>query len=65
VPEIGELWGCKGTDLDEENFTIKCVEEKHGNPRQAKISARLMTRLLSLPKTNEYIFGNGNLNAFR
>jgi integrase/transposase-like protein len=62
---IGELWGCKWTDLDEENFTLKCVAEKHGNPRQEKISARLMSRLLVLPKTNQYIFGNGNLNAFR
>ena len=62
---IGELWQCKWTDLDEENFTLKCVAEKHGNPRQTKISSRLMARLLALPKTNQYIFGNGNLNAFR
>ena len=62
---IGELWGCKWTDLDEENFTLKCVAEKHGNPRQAKISARLRARLQMLPKTNDYIFGNSNLNAFR
>ncbi len=62
---IGELWQCKWTDLDEENFTLKCIAEKHGNPRQIKISSRLMARLLALPKTNNYIFGNGNLNAFR
>ena len=61
---IGELWQCKWTDLDEENFTLKCVAEKHGNPRQVKISSRLIASL-ALPKTNEYIFGNGNLNAFR
>jgi len=62
---IGELWNCKWTDLDEENFTLKCIAEKHGNPRQIKISARLMSRLLMLPKTNDYIFGHGNLAAFR
>jgi integrase len=62
---IGELWQCKWTDLDEENFTLKCVAEKHGNPRQCKISSRLMSRLLMLPKTNQYIFGNTNLGAFR
>lgn len=62
---IGELWQCKWTDLDEENFTLKCVAEKHGNPRQIKISHKLMARLLMLPKKNEYIFGNTNLNAFR
>ena len=62
---IGELWQCKWTDLDKENFTLKCIAEKHGNPRQVKISARLMAMLFTLPKNNEYIFRNGNLNAFR
>jgi len=62
---IGELWLCKWTDLDEENSTLKCVAEKHGNPRQTKISSRLMSMLQVLPKTNDYIFGKGNLNAFR
>jgi integrase len=62
---IGELWRCKWTDLDEENNTLKCIAEKHGNPRQIKISSRLISMLLALPKTNEYIFGNTNLNAHR
>lgn len=52
---IGELWKCKWTDLDEENSTLKCIAEKHGNPRQLKISSRLISMLLALPKTNEYI----------
>lgn len=62
---IGELWHCKWTDLDEENNTLKCIAEKHGNPRQIKISNRLMSMLLALPKTNDYIFSNSNLNAHR
>jgi integrase len=62
---IGELWLCKWIDLDEENSTLKCVAEKHGNPRQIKISSRLISMLQVLPKTNDYIFGRGNLNAFR
>ncbi len=62
---IGELCQCKWTDIDEENFSLKCIAEKHGNPRQAKISSRLMSRLLMLPKNNDYIFGNTDLNAFR
>ena len=62
---IGELWRCRWTDLDEENNTLKCVAEKHGNPRQIKISSRLVSMLLALPKTNEYIFGNTNLNSHR
>ncbi|MGA3288900.1 MAG: tyrosine-type recombinase/integrase [Candidatus Bathyarchaeia archaeon] len=62
---IGELWKCKWTDLDEENSTLKCIAEKHGNPRQLKISSRLISMLLALPKTNEYIFANTNLNSHR
>ncbi|MCW4046772.1 MAG: tyrosine-type recombinase/integrase [Candidatus Bathyarchaeota archaeon] len=62
---IGELWRCKWTDLDEENNTLKCVAEKHGNPRQVKISSRLVAMLNKLPKTNEYIFGNTNLSSHR
>ncbi|MGO8806243.1 MAG: hypothetical protein ACLQO7_06505 [Candidatus Bathyarchaeia archaeon] len=50
---ISELWQCKWTDLDEENFTLKCVAEKHGNPRQEKLSSQLTARLLMLPKTND------------
>ncbi len=48
---IGELWKCKWTDLDEENSTLKCIAEKHGNPRQIKISSRLMSMLLASAKT--------------
>jgi len=62
---IGELWRCKWTDLDEENNTLKCVAEKHGNPRQIKISSRLIAMLYKLPKPNEYIFGNSNLSSHR
>jgi integrase len=62
---IGELWNCKWTDLDEENNTLKCVAEKHGNPRQIKISSRLIAMLNKLPKTNQYIFSNSNLSSHR
>ena len=37
---IGELWNCKWTDLDEEKLTLKCIAEKHGKPRETKISAK-------------------------
>ena len=62
---IGELWKCKWTDLDEEKSTLKCRAEKHGNPREIKIPSKLVARLLALPKINEYIFGNTNLNSHR
>jgi integrase len=62
---IGELWNCKWTDLDEEKSTLKCVAEKHGKPRETKISTRLLARLNTLPKTNQYIFGKNNPNSIR
>jgi integrase len=62
---IGELWDCKWTDLDTEKSTIKCRAEKHGNPREVRISNKLMQRLQALPKRNEYIFSNSNLDSFR
>jgi len=62
---IGELWSCKWTDLDEEKSTLKRKAEKHGKPRETKISAKLISRLNALPKTNDYIFGNTPLNGIR
>jgi integrase len=62
---IGELWQCKWTDLDEEKSTLKCKPEKKGKPREIRISAKLISRLNTLPRTNEYIFGNTPLNGFR
>jgi integrase len=62
---IGELWSCKWTDIDEEKSTLKCKAEKHGKPRETRISAKLMSRLNALPKTNDYIFGKTPLSGFR
>jgi integrase/recombinase XerD len=62
---IGELWTCKWTDIDEEKSTLKCLAEKHGKPREQRISNRLINMLQQLPKTNDYIFANTSLNAHR
>jgi integrase len=62
---IGELWQCKWTDIDEEKSTLKCRAEKHGNPREIKISNKLVNMLQALPKTNEYIFGKTRLESHR
>ena len=62
---IGELWNCKWTDLDEEKSTLKCQAEKHGKPRETRISAKLVGRLNSLPKINDYIFGKTHLSGIR
>jgi integrase len=62
---IGELWSCKWTDLDEEKSTLRCQAEKHGNPREVRISAKLVSMLNALSKTNEYIFGNTHISGLR
>ena len=62
---IGELWKCKWTDLDEERQTLKCRAEKNSKPREIRISAKLISRLNTLPRNNEYIFGNTRLSGFR
>jgi len=62
---IGEAWKLKWTNLDDEQGTIRCKAEKHGKPRQFKISLRLIAMLQKLPKTNEYIFSNSNLGSHR
>jgi integrase len=62
---IGELWTCKWIDLDEEKSTLKCRAEKHGNPREVRISAKLVSMINALPKTNDYIFGQTRIGSFR
>ncbi len=57
---VDELYSCKWTGLDEEKSTLRCVSEKHGRPREAKISARLMARITSLPRNGLLIFGTKN-----
>jgi len=62
---IGELWDCQWTDLDTEKNTIKCKAEKHGYPREIRISNKLMSMLYALPKKNKYIFSHTNLDSHR
>jgi len=62
---IGEAWNLKWTDIDQERNTIRCRAEKHGNPREFKVSPKLLCMLNVLPKTNDYIFAKANLNGHR
>lgn len=67
---VGELFNCKWTDLDEEKSTLRCIAEKHGIPREAKISHKLMARINSLrinslPHTSLLIFGTANTGGIR
>jgi len=62
---IGEAWNLRWTDIDQERNTIRCRAEKHGNPREFKVSIKLLGMLNMLPKRNEYVFSKANLNGHR
>lgn len=62
---IGELWNCKWTDIDEEKGTLKCTAEKHGKPREVRVTAKLISRLNALPKINAYIFRKTPIHGMR
>jgi integrase len=62
---IGEAWNLRWIDMDIENCIINVTPEKHGTPRQFKVSLKLIGMLNSLPKNNEKVFGNTNLIGHR
>jgi len=61
----GESWNLEWTDIDNENRTVTCTPEKHGNPRQFKVSGTLIAMLNTLPKTGSKVFGDTSLIAHR
>jgi len=61
----GESWNLEWTDIDNENHTVTCTPEKHGNPRQFKVSGTLIAMLNTLPKTGTKVFGDTSLIAHR
>lgn len=62
---IGEAWNLKWIDIDQEKNTIRCRAEKHGNPREFKVSTKLLAMLSMLPKTSDYVFAKTNLSGHR
>jgi len=61
----GEVWTLKWTDLNGNVLTIN-EPEKNSNPRQLKISDRLVALINTLPRKDKRIFGpTMNLNNFR
>jgi integrase len=60
---IGEAWNLEWTDIDEENCTVTCTPEKHGTPRQFRVSKKLITMLNVLPHNNIKVFENTNMIA--
>jgi len=61
----GESWNLEWTDIDNENRIVTCTPEKHGNPRQFKISGTIIAMLNTLPKTSKKVFGDTSLIAHR
>lgn len=62
---IGEAWNLEWTNIDNENHTVTCTPEKHGTPRQLKVSGTLIAMLNTLPKTGTKVFGDTSLIAHR
>jgi integrase len=61
----GEAWSLKWTDLDTENRTLRLTPEKGSTPRISKISTKLLSMLLALPRKSDHIFGNYPLSGYR
>ena len=62
----GEAWRLKWQDIDVERAVITFnAPEKGSNPRQSKVSFKLIAMLNSLPKSSDRVFGDGQLNYFR
>jgi integrase len=54
----GEAWNLKWTDIDTERCAVTVAPEKNSNPRQLKISSRLIGMLNTLHHRYEYVFCN-------
>ena len=52
----GEAWALKWVDLDSERQYLTCTPEKNSNPRQLKISNRLISMLNSIPRQGKWVF---------
>jgi integrase len=62
----GEAWRLKWQDMDVERCAITFnLPEKGSNPRQHRVSAKLIAMLNSLPKNSDRIFGDKGLDQFR
>ena len=62
---VGEAWALKWTDLDAENRTLRLTPEKGSNPRMSKITPKLLSMLLALPRKGETMFGTYPLYGYR
>jgi integrase/uncharacterized protein YlaI len=62
----GEAWKLEWIDIDNEHNVVTINKpEKHGLPRQIKVSSKLISMIQALPKTSKHVFGEGKLRHFR
>jgi integrase len=61
----GEAWNLRWIDLDPEQRTVNICPEKNSNPRQRKISTKLIAKLSSLPRRTTYVFRNPARNPIK
>ena len=52
----GDAWTFKWADIDPERSVVNIVPEKGSNPRQLRVSGRLMAMLNALPHNSLYLF---------
>jgi integrase len=62
---VGEVWALQWTKVDIENRTLRITPEKGSTPRIFKISPKLMSMLLALPRKGNCIFGSYPLRGYR
>ncbi len=60
----GEAWAVRWIDLDLEQRNVRLTPEKNSNPRQLRLSPRLVELLGTIPRTTGKVWGDGSLNHF-
>jgi integrase len=61
----GEVWRLQWTDVDFERGAVRIAAEKRSNPRERKISAKLIAKLSSLPRSSTCVFRNPARNPIK
>ena len=59
----GEAWNLRWVDVDTERASVNILPEKDSNPRQLKVSIRLIGMLNAQPKKYCYVFRNPEVGS--
>jgi len=59
------VWKLRWIDINCERRTVAVSPTKNHNSRTLPVSANLLSRLLKLPRKNEWLFASQNLDRFR